>query len=73
MASTLTNKIYAAEYNPCCHESSYGILSLHWTYEGAADAMFKHKEEALAQWKEMGYESIPEYELWRVHTYEVLE
>jgi hypothetical protein len=67
------NKVFAAEYNSCYHESSYGILSLHSTYEGAADAMFKHKEEALAGWKEMGYDDIPDYELWRVHEYEVLE
>jgi hypothetical protein len=35
--------------------------------------MNEHQAKALADWKEMGYESIPDYELWRVHVYEVLE
>lgn len=73
MTSTFQNRIYAAEYNPCYHESSYGILSLHWTYEGATEATEKHKAEQLADWKEMGHDSVPEYELWRVHVYEVQE
>lgn len=72
MKSTFDGKIYAAEYNPCYHESSYGIVTLHWSYEGATAAIEKHKLAALQDWKDMGHDSVPEYELWRVHVYEVL-
>ena len=73
MTSTFQNRIYAAEYCPCCHESSYGILSLHWTHEGATEAIVEHEAEQLAIWKEMGYNEVPNYELWRVYEYEVQE
>ena len=36
-------KIYLAKYNPCTHESAYGILSVHETKEGAQKAIDKHK------------------------------
>ena len=66
-------KIYAAQYNPCYHESSYGTLSLHRTYQGACVAVRQHEKKILEEWKDMGYDAVPEYELWRVQEIDLEE
>lgn len=69
----MTNKIYAAQYNSCIYESSFGTISLHRTYEGAEKVIKDMKAEVLVNWTNLGYATIPDYEQWRVHEYEVKE
>lgn len=66
-------KIYVAEYNSCIYESDYCALSLHLSYEGACRAVRNHETETLNDWKEVGHNSIPDYEKWRVRELEVLD
>lgn len=65
--------VYSAEYNDCIHESAFGTLSLHRSYEGACQAVRKHEMKALRQWKKSGHDTIPDYEQWRVREIEVLD
>ena len=78
--------LYAFLYNDCIHESSYQTMSLHYSEEGAKDAMVKHKNNAYQEFlkydkfcretnKEF-YEQFPnkfgEHEDWAVDPVEVL-
>lgn len=65
--------VYAAEYNSCIYESDYGMLSVHLSYQGACQAVRNHEMRTLNDWKKVGYDTIPDYEKWRVREIEVLE
>lgn len=41
----LRDEVYAFLYNPCIYESSAQTISLHYSEQGAIDAMNIHKEE----------------------------
>jgi len=47
-------KLFGFFYNPCIHESAYGLISIHLTKEGAEKAMSEHKEKARLEF-ENGY------------------
>lgn len=66
-------KVYAAEYNPIIFESSYGIISLHQTREGAEKAMEHHKKQTAKEWRRTGYDGVRDYEKWQVREIEVKE
>lgn len=66
-------KVYAAEYNPIIFESSYGVISLHRTHDGAAKAVEKHRSNAQKEWKRSGFDGVRDYEKWQVREIEVLE
>ena len=38
-------KVFAAMHNPCTYESSFGVLSLHMSKEGAQAAVDKQKRK----------------------------
>ena len=69
----MVTKVYAAEYNSCIHESSFGVLSLHQTLLGAEKAMAKHKTRETKRWRRDHDMDVPEYEQWRVREIQVLE
>jgi len=43
-------KVYQALYCPCIHESSYGTISLHKSYEGARRAVIADKLRERKRW-----------------------
>ena len=72
------NLVYAAEYNPMTYESSYGVISLHETFNGALEAIEKHRKTVQYEYDEMtasnnfGYVfKIESWEDWRVREIEV--
>lgn len=65
--------IYSAEYNGCIYESAFASISLHRTYKGACQVIRNDEARKLNEWKEMGYENIPDYEQWRVREIELLD
>jgi len=44
--------VYGVFYNPCYHESAEGLVSLHFSREGAEKALAKEKENIYNCWKE---------------------
>jgi hypothetical protein len=50
--------VWLALYNPCTHESSAGVLSVHATKEGACRAIARHKNEQP--------KNPPDWEQWSV-------
>lgn len=50
------NKLWAFLYNSCIHESSYATMSLHFSKEGAEQAMKEHKKQAKKIFDEMEIE-----------------
>lgn len=47
------NTIYAFNYNECIYESMLGTISLHYSKEGAEQAMNEHKEKAKKEFDEL--------------------
>lgn len=45
-------KVFAHVYCPCIHESAEGVVSLHFTKEGAEKAMEKYKKELREVWED---------------------
>ena len=43
-------RVFIAMYNPCIHESEFGIVSLHYTRKGANFALEKKKKEEKRNW-----------------------
>jgi len=76
-------KIYAFLYNPMVEESSYEIVSLHTTREGAYQALIKHRQKKAEQYNEYidkldevgkKYASkFGKWEDWTIEEMEVLE
>lgn len=62
--------VWAAEYNPCCYESLFGIISLHLTRATARTAVKEHKKRIAKEEKEMG-SKIQTWQLWRVKKIQV--
>ncbi len=44
-------KVFSVLYNPCIHESSFGVLSLHSSLEGAQAAVDKAKRKESKAYK----------------------
>lgn len=65
--------VYAAQYNPCTHESAYGTISLHKTRAGAEKVIKRMRAEELIMWTGLGYDDIPDYQVWQVREFEVKE
>jgi len=73
------NYVYSFKYNPCHYESVSGTVSIHFSEEGAIEAMEKHKEEKLKEhierygedWYE--YTRFGEYENWFIEKTEILD
>jgi hypothetical protein len=73
-------------YNDCIHESSWVTISIHFTKEGAENAMNEHKEKEYQKWLKYDIEcrksdpdfftkypnKFGEHEDWRVLPIEVL-
>lgn len=57
--------IWAAEYNPCCYESLFGLLTLHLTRKSARNSVKAHKRNEAKEQKERG-SKIQSWQLWRV-------
>lgn len=62
--------IWAAEYNPCCYESEFGIIKLHLTRATARISMKEHKKQEAKTQKEMK-SKIQTWQLWRVRKIQV--
>jgi hypothetical protein len=45
-------KVFAFLYNSMTEESSWGVVSLHHSKEGAEKAMQEHKEKERSKWLE---------------------
>lgn len=43
--------VYVAAYNPMVEESEYGIISIHASYQGAANAVENHKDGKRKEWR----------------------
>lgn len=61
-------KVFAAMYNPCAHESSFGVLSLHLSEEGAQAAVDKQKRKEEKSYKG----KLPEWVQFKVEEMKVL-
>jgi len=61
-------KVYGAMYNSMTEESSYGIISLHETKEGAEKALEIHKQKEYEKWEKhdkwVQEEYKEHYEVW---------
>jgi Mg/Co/Ni transporter MgtE len=70
--------VYAAQYNECVHEGRFGTISLHFSPEGAQEAIQAHKEKRAVELLDiMPREEIEQHlqncgEEWRVEPIEVL-
>lgn len=65
--------VYAAQYNPCTYESSFGTVSLHKTQAAAEKVIKQLRADELVIWHSLGYDDIPDYQVWRVVEMEVKE
>ena len=65
--------VYAAQYNPCTYESSFGTISLHTTRTAAEKVIKQMRANELVIWTGLGYDDIPDYQVWRVEEMEILE
>ena len=50
--SNVGDCLYAFLYNGCIYESSWATISVHFSKEGAEEAMKKHKQKALNKFNE---------------------
>ena len=81
LESVPIEKIYAFEYCPCIHESSYGVVSLHRTRKGAEIAMEFHRNALKTEYDvyhKYIIEDLPDYpysfgkfERWKVVEIEI--
>lgn len=62
-------KVYLLMYNPCIHESAFGVLSVHETKRGAEIAMEYSKKEAISDDLHLG--EIQDWEVWRVEKFNI--
>jgi len=44
--------VYIAKWCPCIYESEYGIISVHSTYESAAEALKEHRDNYIIEYDE---------------------
>jgi len=70
--------LYQALYNPCVYESCVGVLSTHFSKEGAEKALEVHRQEKLDEFNDMIAEGneydfkFGEDESWSIDTITVL-
>lgn len=71
-------QVFLAKYNPMTEESGFITLSVHASFDGAAEALAKHKEGQRTEWMRM-YPTDDEepypfgtFEMWSVEQVEVL-
>lgn len=61
-------KVFAALYNQCIYESSFGVLSLHLSDEGAQAAIAKQKRKEEKSYKG----KLPDWVQFKVEEMKVL-
>lgn len=59
--------VFGAFFNPCTHESAFGLLSLHTSREGATAAMEKARRKELRMYKG----ALPDWVQFKVQEVEV--
>jgi hypothetical protein len=70
--------IYAFMYNDCIYESTWATMSLHFTRQGAKEAMEKHKIKSKKQHdKTVGNETVGnntfgQFQDWRIKKIKIL-
>lgn len=77
----MINIVYAFQYCPCVHESSYGVVSLHRTQKGAEMALEFHRNMEQQKYDEYHKEisedisdfpyDFGQFEGWRVKKIEI--
>jgi hypothetical protein len=72
-------KVFAVMFNPMIEESSFGLISLHKTKEGAERACEEHKEKIKEEENETGYYTTNPHKkwdrwfAWKIEEIEILE
>jgi hypothetical protein len=57
--------IWEALFCPCTFESSFGRISLHYSEEGAAAAVTKHRKKHMKDWS-YSSKTLPDWVKWDV-------
>lgn len=70
-------KVYAFKYCDCVHEGGSQTRSIHMSYNGAENAMKKHKQAELEEYNDLWKDEEPYYpfgdmSLWYIEEIDIL-